>query len=137
MPPLLSNQPESGISGTLGGPSWVWIVTVPPPPSRVIVTLQGGNGDADLYVYRPTQTEAAVTEECISDGPTNSEICDMVNLPAGHYVVLMYGAANYAGVELKAVITTSGASLAEPIERGRSAAKKELPVRSSSFGFWQ
>ncbi len=95
--------PATGGSTTLGGAatsSALFQLTVPAGTTALTVTLAGGTGDPDLYLYRPGVTAEAACES-IAQGPT--ERCALTpsspgGLPAGVWTVLVYGYTAYDGV---------------------------------------
>jgi uncharacterized protein YjdB len=97
--------PATGGSTTVGGAATstaLFQLTVPAGATAITVTLAGGTGDPDLYLYRPGVTAEAACES-IAQGPT--ERCALTpsstgGLPAGVWTVLVYGYTAYDGVVL-------------------------------------
>jgi hypothetical protein len=120
-PALLHNDPWTGISAQTNE-GYGWVLAVPPPPSRVVVTISGPNGDADLYVLKPTLSSDPSTWELVCgatiDDITSNQTCDREDLPAGYYFVLIDAFSSFTNVELKVMITTPGAAAARVTTRG-------------------
>jgi hypothetical protein len=125
MEPLLNDQPITGIGSNVIAQQYGFVVIVPPPPSRLVLTIRGPNGDADLLLGRPTKTQESMLE-CAPFLDDSNETCDVENLPAGYYVVIIRTFASYSNLELKAVITTPAASTSTmPVY---SAGVREFPL---------
>ena len=89
----------AGISGATNSQQF-FKLTVPGGQARVVFTITGGTGDADLYVRRGAQPTVA-TWDCRPFVNGNNETCT-INAPvAGDYYVLLNGFSAYSGVTLK------------------------------------
>ena len=102
----ITNVVTSGAATTISGPGSnserFYYVNVPTGATSVQVTLRGGTGDPDLYVFRAGSTTAACTQE--SDGPT--ETCTVpTNGVTGLYRIRVVGFSAYAGTTLTATVT--------------------------------
>ena len=102
----ITNVVTSGTATTISGPGSnserFYYVNVPTGATSVQVTLRGGTGDPDLYVFRAGSTTAACTQE--SDGPT--ETCTVpTNGVTGLYRIRVVGFSAYAGTTLTATVT--------------------------------
>ena len=97
--------PATGGTATVSGAATstaLFQLTIPAGASSLTVTLAGGTGDPDLYLYRPGVTTEAACES-IAQGAT--ERCALSSastggLPAGVWTVLVYGYTAYDGVIL-------------------------------------
>jgi hypothetical protein len=70
---------------------------VPTGATQVSFVMQGGTGDADLYVK---WGEAPTTSiDCGSENASNNEVCTLVARP-GTYYVRISGYTAYAGATL-------------------------------------
>src|SRR6267378_2389947 len=97
--PLTNGVPVTGISGASGSQQF-WRLAVPAGQAKVVFTISGGTGDADLYVRRggrPTTT----TYDCRPYLNGNNETCTITSPVAGDYFVMLRGYAAYSGVTLK------------------------------------
>jgi hypothetical protein len=97
--PLTNGVPVTGISGASGSQQF-WKLAVPAGQAKVVFTISGGTGDADLYVRRgarPTTT----TYDCRPYLNGNNETCTFTNPVAGDYFVMLRGFTAYSGVTLK------------------------------------
>lgn len=100
----VGNGVLGGINYTVGGAESSdvsWTIAVPAGASRVVVTLAGGSGDPDLYVYRPGST----TIDCRSENDGPGESCTLDNVAAGSIRVRVIGFTAYSGTTLRATIT--------------------------------
>ena len=96
---LTNGVPVTGIAGASGSNQF-WKLTVPAGQAKVVFTISGGTGDADLYVRRgarPTTT----TYDCRPYLNGNSETCTFTSPVAGDYFVMLRGYTAYSGVTLK------------------------------------
>lgn len=86
--------------------SFLFAVYVPAGSTNLNVTIRGGNGDPDLYLYRPGQS-LATAAECASEngGATVVEDCVRANPVAGVWVVEVYAYVAHAGTTLTATVT--------------------------------
>lgn len=81
-------------------------VYVPAGSTSLNVTIRGGNGDPDLYLYRPGQS-LATAAECASEngGTTIVEDCVRANPLAGVWIVEVYAYLVHAGTTVTATVT--------------------------------
>ncbi|NTX64876.1 M4 family metallopeptidase [Myxococcus sp. CA051A] len=92
--PLEPNVVVGGLSGATND-THGFFVQIPEAPEggyrNVTVRVEGGTGNADLYVRRgaiPTHSDY----DCRSMKETNAERCDLKYVEGGKYYVLLYGA---------------------------------------------
>ena len=98
-PYLTNGVAVTGISGATGS-SQYWRLAVPAGQAKVVFTISGGTGDADLYVQsaaRPTTTSYV----CRPYLTGNAETCTITGPAAGDYYVMLRGYAAFTGVSLK------------------------------------
>ncbi len=91
-PPPAGNALANGVavSVTLASKaSQVWTLTVPAGATNLRFATTGGTGDADLYV-RFGSAPTTATFDCKKDGSTSTETCDIANVQAGTYHVMVY-----------------------------------------------
>lgn len=97
---------ESGTSYVISGPGSMsersFFINVPTGSTSVLVTLSGGTGDPDLFVFRTGSATAACSSE--ADGPMES--CNVATTGvAGLYRVRVLGFSAYSGTTLRATVT--------------------------------
>jgi vibriolysin len=95
---LLDGVPVSSISGASGSNKYWKIQT--PAAARLVVSISGGTGDADLYTRfgaKPTTT----TYLCRPYLNGNSETCTVSSTQAGYYYIMLRGYTSYSGVTLR------------------------------------
>jgi len=100
---------RSGVGQTFGnstGASAFYAVYVPAGSTQLVITLRNGNGDPDLYVYRPGQA-LTTTPACASEtgGATVSETCTLANPVAGVWVVRVDAFETHANTTITATLT--------------------------------
>ncbi|WP_428507636.1 pre-peptidase C-terminal domain-containing protein [Roseateles sp.] len=101
--PLSSGVPVANQSAATG--SWTYYaITLPSAASKLTVTLQGGNGDADLFVQK-TAKPSTSSYACKSDGSTSNESCAITAPTAATYIVGVQAYAAYSGLTVKATVT--------------------------------
>ena len=96
---LANGVPVTGISGATNSQQF-WKLAVPAGQAKVVFTITGGTGDADLYVRsgsKPTTT----TYNCRPFLSGNTETCTINAPAAGDWFVMINGYAAYTGVTLK------------------------------------
>lgn len=102
--PALSN----GVAVTgLGASTGTWKIytfDVPAGKTGVTFTLNGANGDADLFA-KLGAVPTTSSYNCKSDGPTSVESCTVSSPVAGLYYVGVYSYATYSNLSVKATYT--------------------------------
>jgi hypothetical protein len=97
----------SGVSLTQGGAAgstrW-YAVQVTAGTTNLVVDLQPGSGNADIYV-RAGELPTRSTYACAGTSPTASESCAISNPAAGTWFVLLDAPAAFADVVLTATVT--------------------------------
>ena len=78
-------------------------VTVPAGTASFTVVIQGGTGDADLYVRAGT-TPTTTKYDCRPYKEGNAETCTFSNPTAGTWFIGLRGYAAYSGVSLRATL---------------------------------
>lgn len=102
----MSGTPVTGIGDVSGGQKF-WKIDVPANQSSLTITINGGSGDADLYVRfgdKPTTS----TYACRPYKNGNSETCTFSPPQAGTYWVMLHAYAAYSGVTLTGTYAASG-----------------------------
>jgi serine protease len=97
---LVNGTPITGLSGSRRSMK-SYSITLPAGVSRLLVSLYGGSGNADLYVRFGAEPTAA-SYDCRPRRSNNNESCTFNNPQAGTYYVVVSGAASYSGASLKA-----------------------------------
>jgi hypothetical protein len=101
---LLSNGvPVTGVAGAAGSQRF-WKLQVPAGQAKVVFTMSGGTGDADLYVRfgaKPTITSYA----CRPYLNGNNEICTINNPQPGDWFVMVRGYIAFSGMTLTGTYT--------------------------------
>ncbi len=90
----------AGLAGSKGSNRY-YSVRVPAGASNLLISIAGGNGDADLYV-RATSRPTASTYDCRPFSAGNAESCSIPVPVAGTYHVMLSGYSAYSAVRLKA-----------------------------------
>jgi pseudolysin/vibriolysin len=81
-----------------------YTLVVPAGQSKVVFTISGGTGDADMYVRRGSAPTTS-TYDCRPYTSGNSETCTFNAPTAGTYYVNVRAYAAFSGVSLKGTIT--------------------------------
>jgi serine protease len=96
---LVNGVPVTAIAGATGSTKF-WVLSVPAGQAKVVFTISGGTGDADLYVrYNAKPTTSAYN--CRPYLVGNNESCTITAPAAGNWYVMIRGYAAYSGVTLK------------------------------------
>ncbi|MDM5176074.1 pre-peptidase C-terminal domain-containing protein [Massilia sp. DJPM01] len=99
--PVLSNGVALGGQGAATG-SWNYFtIDVPAGKTQVAFALNGGNGDADMFV-KLGGTPTTASYNCKSDGPSSVENCSINAPAAGRYYVGVYAYTAYNNMSVKA-----------------------------------
>ncbi len=95
---LTNGTPVTGLSGASGSTSF-FTLAVPAGATNLSFAMSGGSGDADLYVrYGSAPTTGSY--DCRPYKAGNSETCNISNVQAGTYHVMIRGYSAYSGVSL-------------------------------------
>jgi hypothetical protein len=97
-PSLSNNVPVTGIAGATGSNQY-WKLTVPAGQTRVVFSISGGTGDADLYVKKGSQP-TTTSYDCRPYLNGNSETCTISSPAAADYYVMIRGYQSFSGVSL-------------------------------------
>ncbi|MET0717240.1 MAG: S8 family serine peptidase, partial [Pseudoxanthomonas sp.] len=95
--PLVNGVPLA-VSGATGSQAYYSLV-VPAGRTTLSFVMQGGTGDADLFVRRG-QVPSDAFYDCTSAGGTNNETCTFNSPQAGTWYVRIVGFTAYAGATL-------------------------------------
>ncbi|MFD1216870.1 S8 family peptidase [Microbulbifer celer] len=95
---LTNGVTETGLSASTGG-ELLYTLEVPAGASNLSFQIAGGTGDADLYVrYGAAPTTSAY--DCRPYIGGNNETCDISNVQAGTYYVMVRAYSSFSGVSL-------------------------------------
>ena len=101
-PATPSNQLVNGQPTVISGAQSsevIYQLDVPQGASDLSFTIQGGSGDADLYV-KFAQAPTKNSYDCRPYIGGNNETCDITNVQAGTYYVMIVGYNAYSNVSL-------------------------------------
>ncbi|MGN6518237.1 MAG: M4 family metallopeptidase [Dokdonella sp.] len=101
---LTSGVPVTLAAQATGTTSPNYTLVVPAGQSKVVFTISGGTGDADMYVRRGSAPTTS-TYDCRPYTSGNSETCTFNAPTAGTYYVNVRAYAAFSGVSLKGTIT--------------------------------
>lgn len=104
---LTNGTPITGLADSTTGNMRFWSFAVPSGQSSATISINGGTGDADMYVQfgsKPTTT----TYQCRPYINGNTENCSFTPPSAGTYWVGIRTYAPYSGVTLTGSYTASG-----------------------------
>jgi hypothetical protein len=99
--PALSNGVALGGQGASTGAWNYYTIDVPAGKSSVAFSLNGANGDADMFV-KLGGVPSGSSYNCKSDGPSSVESCALSAPAAGRYYVGIYSYASYTSLSVKA-----------------------------------
>lgn len=100
---LTNGTTESNISGSTGE-ELSYYIDVPAGATDLSIVINGGSGDADLYVkFGSAPTTSSYDCRPYKNG--NSENCDFATPSAGRYHVMLRGYSAFSGVSLTASYT--------------------------------
>jgi len=95
---LTNGVAETGLSGATGSEQF-FTLEVPAGATDLSFAMSGGSGDADLYV-RFGANPTTSTYECRPFLNGNNETCDISNVQAGTYHVMIRAYSNFSAVSL-------------------------------------
>lgn len=102
--PALTNGVAITGQGASTGAWKYYTIDVPAGKTQVKFTLNGANGDADMFA-RLGSLPTATTYNCKSDGPTSVETCSLGSPAAGRYYLGVYAYATYSNLSVTASYT--------------------------------
>ena len=103
---LQNGVAKSSLSGSTGDQQFFTMV-VPAGATNLSFQTSGGSGDADLYVRFGSQPTTS-TYDCRPYLNGNNETCNISNVQAGTYHVMLRAYSSYSGVSLVGSYTTGG-----------------------------
>ncbi|WP_305885110.1 pre-peptidase C-terminal domain-containing protein [Pleionea sp. CnH1-48] len=103
---LVNGVAKTGLSGTTGDQAF-FTMEVPAGASNLRFVINGGSGDADLYVRFGSQPTTSAYD-CRPYLNGNSETCTISNVQAGTYHVMLRAYNTYSGVSLTGSYTEGG-----------------------------
>ncbi len=110
-PPTGGNQltngvPLTGLADSRNGQER-YTLTVPAGATNLSFSMSGGSGDADLYVRFGTPPTLS-SYDCRPFRNGNNETCNISNVQAGTYHVMLVGYSAYSGTSLTGSFTANG-----------------------------
>lgn len=103
---LSNGVPKTGLSGSTGT-ELRYTLSVPAGASNLSFRISGGSGDADLYVRYGTAPTTG-SYDCRPYIGGNSETCNITNVQAGTYHVMVRAYSTFSGVSLVGSFDTGG-----------------------------
>ena len=104
---LTNNVPVTGLADSTVGNMKFWKLDVPAGQSTLTFTINGGSGDADMYVQSGSKPTTTVYQ-CRPYLNGNTETCTFTRPSAGTYWVGLQAYTAYSGVTLKGVYSRGG-----------------------------
>ncbi len=102
---LANGVAKTNLSGATNSQQF-FTLQVPNNTSSLSFTLNGGSGDADLYVRSGSQPTTS-SYDCRSWNASNNESCVINNIQAGTYHVMINAYSSFGGTSLVANFSTS------------------------------
>jgi serine protease len=102
---LTNGVAKTGLSGSQGSNQF-FTLSVPSGATNLSFAMSGGSGDADLYV-RFGSDPTTSTYDCRPYVGGNSETCNIANIQAGTYHVMIRAYSTFSGVSLTGSYTAS------------------------------
>ncbi|MBD9408316.1 pre-peptidase C-terminal domain-containing protein [Acidovorax sp. ACV02] len=96
---------QSNLSGSAGSNQYFSVV-VPTGATNLVIQMNGGSGDVDLYV-KFNQVPTLSSYDCRPYLDGNSEICTFATPSAGTYHIMLSGYQQFSGVTLAASYQTN------------------------------
>ena len=130
---LQNGVPVTGISGAQGSEAF-WKIDVPANQTSLTITINGGSGDADLYV-QPSTKPTTQAWACRPYKNGNSETCTFSPPAAGTYWVMLRGYTSFSGVTLTGTYSANGGGGDPYLTNGQAVTN--LSGAQSSNAYWR
>jgi len=131
---VLSNGvPVTGVADAQDGQRF-WSIAVPAGQTSLTITIEGGSGDADLYVKSGSKPTLQ-SYECRPYKNGNSETCTFSPPAQGTYYVMLHAYATYSGLTLTATYNANAASGDPYLTNG--AAQTGIGGSTNSAQYWR
>jgi len=130
---LTNGVPVAGIAGTEGSAQF-WELDVPAGQDTLTFAIQGGTGDADLYV-RQGDVPTADTYDCRPYLAGNTETCTFPAPLSGAWFVMLRGFTAFSGVSLTGtyqVVPNNDFSIAVDPPSGSTTADSSITATVST-----
>lgn len=124
---LNNGQTVSGLSATTGDALY-YTLDVPAGATDLSFSMNGGSGDADLYVRFGAQPTTS-TYDCRPYRTGNTETCTISNVQAGTYHVMVRAYSSFSNVNLTGSFT-------EPSSGGGEGGSASASNLSGATGSW-
>ncbi|WP_210418780.1 S8 family peptidase [Aliikangiella coralliicola] len=125
---LANGVAKTGLQGAQGA-ELRYTFSVPAGATNLKFAMSGGSGDADLYVRFGSQPTTG-TYDCRPWKGGNTENCDISNVQAGTYHVMVRGYSSFSGVSLTASYTENSGG-------GNNGGTANYNSLSGSQGAWK
>ncbi|MEO1574237.1 MAG: S8 family peptidase, partial [Pseudomonadota bacterium] len=119
---LQNGVPVTGLSASTGNVIRYTLV-VPSGASNLSFRIAGGSGDADLYVRFGTAPTTS-TYDCRPYLNGNNETCNISNVQAGTYHVMVRAYSTFSGVSLTGSFDTGGGATGGSFSRSNLSASR-------------
>ncbi len=103
---LTNGVAKTGLSGASGSQTY-FTLEVPAGASDLSFVMSGGSGDADMYVKYGSQPTTS-SYDCRPYRSGNNETCNISNVQAGTYHVMLRGYSSYSNTSLVGSFTAGG-----------------------------
>lgn len=124
---LTNGQTVSGLAATTGDALY-YTLEVPAGATDLSFSMNGGSGDADMYVRFGTQPTTS-TYDCRPYRTGNAESCTISNVQAGTYHVMVNAYSSFSNVNLTGAFTAPSSGGGE----GGSASATDLAGATGSW----
>jgi len=103
---LINGTAKTGLSGAASSQTY-FTLAVPSGATDLSFVMSGGSGDADMYV-RYGSAPTTTSYDCRPYVGGNNETCDITNVQAGTYHVMIRGYSAFSGTSLVGSYTAGG-----------------------------
>lgn len=132
---LTNGVAQAGLAAQ-AGQQLAYVMDVPAGATNLKFTMNGGSGDADLYV-RFGSAPTTTAYDCRPYLSGNGETCSIANVQAGRYYVMVNAYSTFSGVSLTGSYTASTAlpecTASRTDELGRNCSRSNLAATQGNY----